>query len=233
MAQGATRDHPVKERPKATTAPATGAEPLCTCGHRHPPFEIRNKKYSDLTMRFADTCLHVHRVIVCSASPVIAAYCDEHYKEKQHATITIDNYDSSTVCGMLEWMYDGQYVAADSSSRSSRDSAADTAEIMSLHLNIGCIADQYQVPALRELANRRLISLLQKRWGLKLFALLVDAMGRGPETLRQDERLVEFVAEQMLGHAKELVEVKEFREGEFPKSVLLKLLEIVPARVLG
>ncbi|KYG48285.1 hypothetical protein M433DRAFT_22310 [Acidomyces richmondensis BFW] len=70
---------------------------------------IDNCKYSDLVLICDAKQFNVHKNIMCSASKIIAAACDNDMKEARTGRITHEEFDADTVERMIEYIYKQNY----------------------------------------------------------------------------------------------------------------------------
>ncbi|KAI9791658.1 MAG: hypothetical protein M1835_000209 [Candelina submexicana] len=73
-----------------------------------------SSKYSDLTLLCQDKTFQVHKVIVCSRSPVIAAACDGKFSEATSGEFRMDEDDPVAVEHMVHYLYQLDYIPAPS-----------------------------------------------------------------------------------------------------------------------
>ncbi|KAK6415564.1 hypothetical protein LTR95_017576, partial [Oleoguttula sp. CCFEE 5521] len=66
-------------------------------------------KYADLIIHCGGCAIKVHKVVVCSASSVIAAMLDNNMKEAQAGIIEHTEFDIHTMKLMIEFVYKGTY----------------------------------------------------------------------------------------------------------------------------
>ncbi|KAI9701780.1 MAG: hypothetical protein M1836_001124 [Candelina mexicana] len=70
-------------------------------------------KYADLVLRCHEVDLKVHRAIVCSQSPVLAAAVDGPFQEAQSSVIELHDDDLNTVRLALSFLYSRKYNVQD------------------------------------------------------------------------------------------------------------------------
>jgi len=70
---------------------------------------MSSQKYTDLTLSCQGQEFKVHRAIVCTQSPVLAAACDDGFMETTSKIINLDSFDVDTVKQMIRFMYTHNY----------------------------------------------------------------------------------------------------------------------------
>ncbi|SMY28429.1 unnamed protein product [Zymoseptoria tritici ST99CH_1A5] len=130
-----------------------------------------DQKYADLEVHCEDQIFRVHRAVVCSASPVMAAQCDGGPKHDGVTTISDHDVDARAMNRMLQYMYTGTYsldaAATMSTARQSEQSAAQSLatleksqpgslkETLLAHAQMSNIATTYEMPELDTFAQER------------------------------------------------------------------------------
>lgn len=74
-----------------------------------PPMVPIDSKYSDLTIICDGRHFRVHKVIVCTASPVLAAACDHDMREARTGILEHKEFDAATVERMISYIYKKSY----------------------------------------------------------------------------------------------------------------------------
>ncbi|KAI0405966.1 hypothetical protein F4802DRAFT_596639 [Xylaria palmicola] len=149
---------------------------------------LSSGEYSDLTIMCEGQEFHVHKAIVCTQSPIIAAAMKSNFKEAKTNTIEV-NFDLITLKCMLDYLYKGDYeekptgFAKPLSSTSTLPGPAsitpqqgskeppDTSinDILLYHAYVNFIADYYAVGGLSQMTLTKLKKVLDENWSGKVF----------------------------------------------------------------
>ncbi|KAM0512996.1 hypothetical protein ACHAPE_008356 [Trichoderma viride] len=70
---------------------------------------MRSGQYSDVTLVCQGKEFQIHKLVVCSQSPVIAAALKGEFMEAQSGVINIEIFDAETVRRMVEYLYTKDY----------------------------------------------------------------------------------------------------------------------------
>ncbi|KAK5701415.1 hypothetical protein LTR17_022608 [Elasticomyces elasticus] len=123
---------------------------------------FHNPKHSDLIIRCVDNRWDVHKVIVCSQSPVLAKACEGAFKEAEEGLITLQEDDPRVVEAMLQFIYTLDFD----------DSCHDVDEMPAIVFNVyvHIAADKYDIPALRKLTASKFHACALTKWDTAGFA---------------------------------------------------------------
>lgn len=200
-------------------------------------------KYSDLKLVCQGLEFKVHKAIICTQSPVLAAACDGGFQEAATNIININEFDSGTIKRMIQFMYKGDYdnggeeqgsiasvetldqeleIAqlddADTSSPSKLDNSSGynkdtitrptTANITLRHVHVNAIADYYNIPQLKELANTKIQHILGTSWSADGFPDVVKDVF----SLTGDLALHNIITFTAAKHIEELIKLEDFVE---------------------
>ncbi|KAH8663696.1 BTB/POZ protein [Tricladium varicosporioides] len=174
-------------------------------------------KYSDLKLVCQGQEFKVHKAIVCIQSPVLAAACDSGFQEATTNVVNIDEFDARTVRRMVEFMYTKEYNdrveqvsentgAEYQGSSSLLASTPTTTEILLCHVHMNAIADYYDIPQLKQLANTKIQPLLENTWSPDNFSDIVREVFNSTS----DTALRKIMASTAATHMEELVELEDF-----------------------
>ncbi|KAK4961874.1 hypothetical protein LTR10_002367 [Elasticomyces elasticus] len=160
---------------------------------------FQNSKHSDLIIRCADNRWDVHKLIVCSQSPVLAKACEGAFKEAEEGLITLHEDDPWVVEAMLEFIYTLDFD----------DSYSDIAETPPIvfTVNLHMAADKFDIPGLRKLTALKFHAQALAEWktaGFAEAAALVFNAG-----VAVDESLREIVVSIATKNAKQLLSQDE------------------------
>ncbi|KAK8145657.1 hypothetical protein G3M48_004178 [Beauveria asiatica] len=104
--------------------------------------------FRDLQLLCDGQIIDVHKIIICSYSPVLFAALSGPYQEQDEGVYEIKDSSYPIVLGMVEFMYKGTYKV------SNHDSTAVHGghPRVLFHAGMVALADKYLIPSLRELA---------------------------------------------------------------------------------
>ncbi|KAI5309741.1 hypothetical protein KEM55_002515 [Ascosphaera atra] len=187
------------------------------------PFNIvRDADSSNLIIESGDEQFKVHRLVVLSGSPVIAAALKTRkFTEAVTGTFKITDFDPDTVVRMLDYMYSGDYdddqgpKAVESKNEDDAGSKdAKPSDMLLKHVKVNAIADCYEVVGLRELANEKISKILQDHWCVDVFPSFLqstfDSTG--------DCKIHNIAILTAASHINELVGREDYRKLELPAS---------------
>jgi len=109
--------------------------------------------FTDLVVKSGGMSWKVHRVIVCSQSPVLKAACSGSFQEAFTGVINLEDDDPATVFLMLCFLYTADYEV---------DPEHEPSATLSIHAQMFTLADKYDLPALMSLAKQKYESLQAK-----------------------------------------------------------------------
>ncbi|CAI6088670.1 unnamed protein product [Clonostachys chloroleuca] len=70
---------------------------------------VGSGEYSDMKLVCQGCEFKVHKVVVCTQSPVLATAIQGVFQESRTGIINIENFEPSTVSRMVEFLYTGDY----------------------------------------------------------------------------------------------------------------------------
>ncbi|KAK5730471.1 hypothetical protein LTR15_000408 [Elasticomyces elasticus] len=179
---------------------------------------MASEKYSDLTIECDGRKFKVHRVVMCSASPVIAGACDNNMKEREEGVIEHNEYDADTVERMIQYVYTQTYdvdkagpsgAAEDMVKPAFHDTtSADINDVLIAHARVFVIGDYYDLPGLKVLAVERFAEAATAVWKLEGFIDVIKEVYEltGPNHHEIREALRQIAVE----HITELMQSDEF-----------------------
>ncbi|KAH7317410.1 hypothetical protein BKA65DRAFT_466379 [Rhexocercosporidium sp. MPI-PUGE-AT-0058] len=191
-----------------------------------PPHLVQlmgSEKYSDLKFVCQGQEFKVHKAIVCTQSPVLAAACDGSFQEAATNSINIDEFEAATVKRMIEFMYTKEYDDG-MEKRGSEDvdssnlpasthvdslcaiTPAMTTEMVLHHVRVNAIADYYDIPLLKQLANTKIQRLLETTRSADGFSDVVREVFNSTS----DKALREIMASTAATHIEELIGLEDF-----------------------
>ncbi|KAM3430532.1 hypothetical protein NHJ13734_007708 [Beauveria thailandica] len=104
--------------------------------------------FRDLQLLCDGQIIDVHKIIICSYSPVLFAALSGPYQEQDKGVYEIKDSSYPIVLGMVEFMYTGSYEAPDEDSTVLLEGHP---EVL-FHAGMVALADKYLIPSLRELS---------------------------------------------------------------------------------
>lgn len=161
---------------------------------------LLDPKYADLEIQCGGKRFLVHRPIVCKRSRVIERECDGLFQESWTRIIKHDVYDFRAVDRMLQYIYSSDYklepctpwtYAADVKTTSREvDTRDEDEEPLIAHVYVYAIADYYDVPGLKTLAEKKFVVERDTSEALAIDKILAIAVAMykstsGPCTLRR------------------------------------------------
>lgn len=166
-----------------------------------------SEKYSDLKLVCQGLEFKVHKAITCTQSPVLAAACDGGFQEAVTNIININEFDSGTVKRMIQFMYKRDY---DNGGGDNEDTTTwpTTADITLHHVRVNAIADYYNIPQLKELANTKIQHILGTSWSADGFPDVIKDVF----SLTGDLALHNIITLTAAEHIEELVKLEDFAE---------------------
>ncbi|KAK4910935.1 hypothetical protein LTR49_020461 [Elasticomyces elasticus] len=144
-----------------------------------------NKKYSDLTISCHGHNFKVHKAIMCSASSVIAAACDNDMKEKETGVIEHDEYDTDTVERMIAYVYTqtydvekALYLTEHTEDLHAGTTLPDVNEMLVAHARVFAIGDYYDMPKLKDLAVENFLEVSRVGWEVEGFIEVIKEVNK-------------------------------------------------------
>jgi len=202
---------------------------------------LNSEKYSDLKLVCQGSEFKVHKAIVCTQSPVLAAASNGSFQEAATNTIYIDEFDAGTVKRMVVFMYGEDYD--DNTKEGGLESVFEpenaevgifnlfnqdgedsllptstpfnplppttlpmTTEILLRHIKVNAIADYYDIPQLKQLADTKIQNILETNWSANNFPDVVEEAFRSTS----DTALHKIITSTAAAHIEELVEHEDF-----------------------
>ncbi|CAI6085967.1 unnamed protein product [Clonostachys chloroleuca] len=196
-------------------------------GHLDLSRVVGSGEYSDMKLVCQGCEFKVHKVVVCTQSPVLAKAIQGVFQESRTGIINIENFEPSTVSRMVEFLYTGDYggllfphTEASRSDEIKKPALNDiTASGMMLqHVQVNAIADYYNIERLSELSRSKFQQACQATWDAQSF---MDATN-GALDLSGDGALHEVIATEAAKNIHTLLEIDHFAGiiGDFGTRVL-------------
>ncbi|TQV97278.1 hypothetical protein V2A60_000099 [Cordyceps javanica] len=186
---------------------------------------LKTGQYSDLKLICGGREFHVHRVVVCLQSDVLAAAIRGPFQEAKTGTIAIEEFDADTVERMVQFLYTADYGPSLPDSERPDDgavvvasSAAQEQDLLQ-HVHLNSIADYYNIKALADLSKTKIRDALQNTAPDE--ASLLDAAKEALNTTG-DTSLHDMLAEAAAGNIANYLETDQLADlvGSFGVRIL-------------
>ncbi|KAI5460405.1 BTB/POZ protein [Mariannaea sp. PMI_226] len=128
-----------------------------------------NGEFTDFSFTCQGQTIPVHRIIICTQSPVFHAACTGQFMEASSRTYCLDSHSLSDVLRMVEYLYTGDYTV-DSDEVASDKS---TTSILSLHAIMFALAHEYDISGLEYLAADKYSNSLETNSDFCTFLLSI------------------------------------------------------------
>ncbi|KAJ3483988.1 hypothetical protein NLG97_g7171 [Lecanicillium saksenae] len=200
---------------------------------------LQTGEYADLTLVCGDQEFRAHKAVVCAQSAVLAAAIKEPFEASKSGRITVNEFDTAQITGMMEFLYIGDYSSpscdkndrTDAKNAGSLASGAENAvgdhstpeETLLQHVRMNAVADFYDIPGLADLSCRKVKEAIAET---KNGALVLDAAKEMLETTR-DLALHELLADAAADQVREYLETDLLMDliGSFGVQLLKKLVK--------
>ena len=190
---------------------------------------LAGPRFTDLTFVCEGQEINVHKAIVCIQSPVIDKSANnKFFIEGREGRVKMDGFDLPIVKLMVEYMYTGQYSipthetspksSIDTQQAESEDSGsmlsphATTLLVLQQHVRLNTIAEYYDIPRLRSMANRKIVDILGRS---DLPTSVLPHILREAHDLTRDKELTQILASTTANHLGALLADENFRSLEF------------------
>ncbi|KAH8658921.1 BTB/POZ protein [Ilyonectria robusta] len=187
-----------------------------------------NGVFADFEFTCDGHTIPVHRVIVCSQSPVFHAACIGKFKEASTRTYSLDSHSLPMVRRMVDFFYTGDYTGESEEDNTSEDAIP----ILSIHATMFALADKYNMEELRVLSAKKYSENLKKNPDVVNFLLSISEVYNSTPTYSRGlcdpalafarERLPEFLTS---SDAKEWFDEATADTPEFIKDLLYSFIQ--------
>ncbi|KAF9884083.1 hypothetical protein FE257_002313 [Aspergillus nanangensis] len=187
---------------------------------------LRNRNYSDLKLECDGHVFEVHKVIVCSQSPMLAAACNGHFQEGYTNRVHIEIFQPQTVRQMIEFFYMQEYAVDEAQIARADQSTREEPSVLLQHVRVNAIADYYGVTQLTHLATSKIDTSLRSKWSAAEFCLVTQ------ETFKTtgDVGLQSLIALIASEHIVELLACPKFLDLNLLRGFSLNLVQDLVAR---
>ncbi|PGH09654.1 hypothetical protein AJ79_05620 [Helicocarpus griseus UAMH5409] len=181
-----------------------------------------SKQYSDCSIKCQGEIFHVHKAVVCTQSPVIAAAMDGQFREAKTETMNLYSFDIDTVKRMIDFLYTGQFngdidETAGYTAKRKKGKANLTYDLLRIRLQLHSIADYLEIPALRERAIESICDTLNTDWSPDRFVNALKIM----IATTKDAKLYEAMASVAATNITELLELEGFTQLDMPNQMTM------------
>jgi hypothetical protein len=123
-----------------------------------------SRKYSDFILVCHGKEIPVHKSVVCTRSPLMAAAYDGGFQEASTGRMSIEDFDLETVERMIEFMYTDNYedgykafmeLNLDNMDSTDPKDTNKMTNLLLLNANMNVIGNYYDIPELRQLAVQK------------------------------------------------------------------------------
>nr|OQO21483.1 hypothetical protein B0A51_13614 [Rachicladosporium sp. CCFEE 5018] len=134
--------------------------------------------YADLIIECENRQFKVHKVVICTASSVIAKIFDprNNMKESTSNVIKHEHFDAATLQRMIEFAYRGAYTVEPVKvlPRDTKDFSASRLRLLVAHAYAYAIADYYEFVAMKVTAEDSLLDTMPYGWDASEPARLLE-----------------------------------------------------------
>ncbi|KAI5303749.1 hypothetical protein KEM56_007225, partial [Ascosphaera pollenicola] len=191
------------------------------------------EKYNDLRLICEAHEFFVHRLMICTASPVIASALDGPLKvrtqEAESGVYTVKEFSARAVLFMIHWIYYGDYTAVlqewmnvyDEQNPSLKSSKSVDQETMHAHLELNRLADYYDIYGLTSESRKNIKSFLASHWSAcSMTPILLES-----DDLIADSQVYSFFVSATAAHLKDVVqEVAQKTDAHLPQGFMKDVL---------
>jgi speckle-type POZ protein len=129
-----------------------------------------NGEFTDFEFTCKGHIILVHRVIICSHSPVFHAACTGKLKEASTQSYSLDSHSLPMVRRMVEFFYTSDYTEESEE----EDTGTDTIPVLSIHAAMFTLADKYDIEELKVLSANKYSEYLTKNSNVTNFLLSIS-----------------------------------------------------------
>ncbi|OAX80011.1 hypothetical protein ACJ72_05662 [Emergomyces africanus] len=185
---------------------------------------LSSKQYSDCTIACEGENFYVHKAVVCTQSPVLAAAMDGQFREARTDIMHLYGFDVATVKRMIDYLYTGQFngdveneVVDDAPSSTEDPSETNEDILVRIRIKMHTIADYLQISGLRERSIMGILSALEANWSMQRFLRALEAM----LMVTRDASLYGAIASVAADHITELLDSEVFLHLDMPNEMTL------------
>ncbi|KKZ66758.1 hypothetical protein EMCG_07589 [[Emmonsia] crescens] len=179
---------------------------------------LTSKQYSDCIIECQGENFYVHKAVVCTQSPVIAAAMDGQFQEARTETMHLFSFDVETVKRMIDYLYTGHFNG-DLEDEVVNDGTGDDdlETLLKIRIQVHAIADYLEVSGLRERSIESICRVLGINWSMTRFLSAMKKI----LTTTHDAELYDAMASVAADHITELLDSEEFVHLDMPNRMTL------------
>ncbi|KAH7184506.1 hypothetical protein DER44DRAFT_816960 [Fusarium oxysporum] len=182
-----------------------------------------NGEFTDFEFTCEGHIIPVHRVIICSHSPVFHAACTGRLKEAYTRSYSLDSHSLPMVRRMVEFFYTSDYTEGSEE----EDTGTDTIPVLLIHAAMFTLADKYDIEELKALSANKYSECLTKNPNVSNFLLSISEVYNSTPPSARGFKLPGFLS---LSDAKEEFDEVTADAPEFIKELLYYFID---HRLLG
>ncbi|RKL27515.1 hypothetical protein BFJ72_g13102 [Fusarium proliferatum] len=113
-------------------------------------------EFADFTLTCDGRDIKVHKIIICSQSPVFRAACAGQFKEAFSGTYDLKSHQPDMIQLMVDYLYTGDYsIDMNEADDTDETKTASNTGALSTHAIIYALGDEYDIKGLRDLSARK------------------------------------------------------------------------------
>ncbi|EGU75953.1 hypothetical protein FOXB_13536 [Fusarium oxysporum f. sp. conglutinans Fo5176] len=192
-----------------------------------------NGEFTDFEFTCEGCIIPVHRVIICSHSPVFHAACTGKLKEASTRSYSLDSHSLPMVRRMVEFFYTSDYTEESEE----EDTGTDTIPILLIHAAMFTLADKYDIEDLKALSANKYSECLTKNPNVSNFLLSISEVYNStpPSARGLRDHALAFAREKLPGFLSLSDAKQEFDEvtADSPEFIKELLYHFIDHRLLG
>ncbi|KAG8673975.1 hypothetical protein FPOAC2_07405 [Fusarium poae] len=140
-------------------------------------------EFTDFAFVCEGQTISVHKIIICTQSPVFRAACAGSFKEASSQTYNMDANSLSTVQRMVDYFYTGDY--AEESKDGNSDDDTNRLSCLSIHAAMFALAHEYDINGLEALSAKKYSRILRQNQDVySFFSSIPDIYNLTPSSSR-------------------------------------------------
>ncbi|KAG4261389.1 hypothetical protein FPRO04_10605 [Fusarium proliferatum] len=116
-------------------------------------------EFTDFTLTCDGRDIKVHKIIICSQSPVFRAACSGQFKEAFSGTYDLKSHQPDMIQLMVDYLYTGDYSIhmnePDNLDETKESNTSSNSGALSTHAIMYALGDEYDIKGLRDLSARK------------------------------------------------------------------------------
>ncbi|KAF5968855.1 kelch 21 [Fusarium coicis] len=110
-------------------------------------------EFTDFTFACKGRNIEVHKIIICSQSPVFRAACAGQFKEAFSGTYDLSSHQPDMIQLMVDYLYTGDYSIE--KDETDETNTASNSGALSTHAIMYALGEEYDIKGLRDLSARK------------------------------------------------------------------------------